>query len=161
MNRIMHKLRLIFFLAAFSILLVGCTNDNLVDTNQAMPENNWAYAKSIKATVEIKDINEPYNLYFKLRHTADYRYSNIYVIVHIKGNGLNRNNRYQYKLAKADGEWLGRGSGDIFTYNFPLLTAYRFTKPGKYEIEIEQNMRDNPLGGISDAGITVAKAQSK
>lgn len=161
MNSIMHKLRFVFCLAAFSILLAGCTNDNLVDTNQAMPENNWAYAKSVKATVEIKDINEPYNLYFKLRHTADYRYSNIYVIVYVKGNGLKRSNRYQFKLAKADGEWLGKGSGDLFTYNFPLLTNYRFAKAGKYQIEIEQNMRDNPLTGISDAGITVAKAQVK
>jgi gliding motility-associated lipoprotein GldH len=157
----MNRLKFIFSLIAFAFLLASCTNTNLVDTNDAMPENNWSYAKSIKASFEVKDVNEPYNLYFKLRHTADYRYANLYLIVRIKGNGLKKNNRYQYKLAKADGEWLGKGSGDIFTYNFPLLTSYRFAKPGKYEIEIEQNMRDNPLVGISDVGITVAKAQIK
>lgn len=143
---------------AMAVLLASCSNNNLIDTNEDMPDNNWAYAKNIKATVDISDINTAYNIRFKLRHTADYRYSNVYVIVKIKGNGLVKSNRYQFKLAKPDGEWIGKGSGDIFTGNFALLTNYRFPKQGQYQIEIEQNMRDNPLTGISDAGITVTKA---
>ena len=75
----------------------------------------------------------------------------------LKGDSVNKSTRYEFKLAKKDGEWLGKGSGDIFTFNFPLLTNFRFAKPGKYEIEITQNMRDNPLVGISDIGITVSK----
>ena len=157
----MNKLKFILPILALVLFMAGCINNNLVDTNDTVPDNSWTYAKSAKASVEIKDITKPYHVNFKLRHTADYRYSNIYVIVHLKGNGLKRSNRYQYKLAKADGEWLGKGSGDLFTYNFPLLTNYRFAKAGKYQIEIEQNMRDNPLIGISDAGITVAKAMVK
>jgi gliding motility-associated lipoprotein GldH len=153
----MNKTKFILpFLIAF-LFLVGCSNNNLVDTNTNVPDNSWTYAKSIKTTVEIKNPTQSYRFYFKLRHTTDYRYANLYVVMHLKGNGLNKSTRYQFKLAKNDGEWLGKGSGDLYTYNFPLLTNYRFAKPGKYEIEIEQNMRDNPLIGISDIGITVAK----
>lgn len=142
-------------------MVSSCTENNLVDTNDAVAENNWTYAKSAKASFEIKDVNKPYNIYFKLRHTADYRYANLFVLAHLKGNGLNRNTRYEFKLAQLDGTWTGKGSGDIFSNNFTLLTNYRFAKPGKYEIEVEQNMRDNPLVGISDVGITVGASEAK
>lgn len=143
------------------LTFASCNNNSIIDTNEAVADNNWTYAKTAKAVVEIKDISQSYNIYFKLRHTADYRYANLFVLAHIKGNGLKKSTRYQFKLAKPDGEWLGKGSGDIYTNNFSLLTNYRFAKPGKYEIEIEQNMRDNPLVGISDIGINVETAEAK
>ena len=144
-------------LIAMVLMIASCSNNNLVDTNDAVAENSWLYAKSAKATVEIKDINQSYAVHFKLRHTLDYKYSNLFVVMRLKGDSVNKSTRYEFKLAKKDGEWLGKGSGDIFTCNFPLLTNFRFEKPGKYEIEITQNMRDNPLVGISDIGITVSK----
>lgn len=149
----MNKLIVAFL--AICWLFVGCTNDNLVDTNTSLENNNWTYAKSIKTTVEIKDTSKPYNVYFKLRHTSEYRYANLYVLFHLNGNGVDKNLRYQFTLATPTGNWLGKGSGDIFSFNFPLLTNYRFAKPGKYQLEIEQNMRDNPLVGISDIGLMV------
>jgi gliding motility-associated lipoprotein GldH len=152
----MSRLSLIFSLFALTFVFQGCTDNHLVDTNVTVAENNWAYAKSIKASMEIKDATKPYNVRFRLRHTATYRYSNLYIVMHLKGNGLNKHTRYQLKLAKPNGEWLGKGSGDIYSHNFPLLTSYYFPKPGKYEIEIEQNMRDNPLVGVSDVGIWIA-----
>ena len=138
------------------LFLNSCTNTNSIDVNMEVPENSWVYAKSVKATVEIKDTTLSYNVFFKIRNTADYRYSNIYVIMRVKG-GINllKDGRYQFQLAKADGQWLGKGSGDLYSNTFPLLKKFRFPKAGKYEIEVEQNMRDNPLVGISDVGITV------
>ena len=55
-------------------------NSSLVDTNEAVADNNWTYAKTAKAVVEIKDVNQAYNIYFKLRHTTDYRYANLFVL---------------------------------------------------------------------------------
>ncbi|MFA6277387.1 MAG: gliding motility lipoprotein GldH [Pedobacter sp.] len=155
----MNNTKFILPLLIGLLFLAGCSNTNIVDTNVNVPDNNWTYAKSIKTTVEIKDTIQSYTLYFKLRHTTDYRYANLYVVMRLKGNGLNKSTRYQFKLARNDGEWLGKGSGNLYTYNFPLLTNYHFVKSGKYDIEIEQNMRDNPLIGISDIGITLAKEQ--
>jgi gliding motility-associated lipoprotein GldH len=153
----MNRLKFILPLCVMLLALVSCNNNNLVDSNVTVAENSWTYAKSAKAVVEIKEAEQPHQIYFKLRHTADYRYSNLFVLMRLKGDGINKTIRYQFKLAKGDGEWLGKGSGDLYTHNFPLLTNYHFPKPGKYTIEIEQNMRDNPLLGISDIGITVMK----
>lgn len=147
-----------FLIAVFALLfiLVGCSTDHLLDTNESVPENSWTYAKAAKVTIQVTDSTKAYQVNFKLRHTADYRYSNLFVVMTLKGEGLYKSTRYQFKLAKADGEWLGKGSGDIFSYNFPLLKDHRFPKAGKYDISIEQNMRDNPLTGVSDIGIRVS-----
>jgi gliding motility-associated lipoprotein GldH len=138
------------------LLFNSCTNTSLVDVNMEVPENSWMYAKSVKATVDIKDPSLTYNVFFKIRNTADYRYANIYVIMRLRGGkSLLKDGRYQFQLANTDGKWTGKGSGDLYSNTLPLLKKLRFPKAGKYEIEVEQNMRDNPLVGISDVGITV------
>lgn len=145
-----------FLLLGMVLFFMGCDTRNITDTSQTMPARNWSYANKVTAVVDIKDSNQSYDIYFKLRHTADYRYSNIFVLFHVKQGGKKQSRRYEYKLAQADGQWNGSGSGNLYTYKLPLLTNYKFPAPGKYELEIEQNMRDNPLKEVSDAGITVA-----
>lgn len=141
-----------------AILFSGCQTNAIVDSNMSMPSRNWTYANKVKVYLDITDISKQYDIRFKLRHTADYAYSNIFVLLQIKGAGLKvQTKRYEYRLAQPDGQWNGSGSGDLFTYSLPLLTNYTFPVPGRYELEVEQNMRDNPLKGISDAGITVLK----
>jgi gliding motility-associated lipoprotein GldH len=148
----------VFFISMLLFIMNGCHTDNLVDTNEEMAQRNWSYVNKIKAVVDITDQARAYNMRFKLRHTADYRYSNIFILMHLSVAGQPKvTRRYEYKLAEADGQWLGNGSGNLYDYSLPLLTGYHFPKAGIYTIEIEQNMRDNPLTEISDAGITVAE----
>lgn len=154
------KLVKLFVCLSFGILMMGmygCNTNNLIDTNDNMPQRNWSYVNKIKALAAVKDPAKAYNLKFKLRHTADYRYSNIFILMHISGPGLPKvTRRYEYKLAESDGQWLGKGSGNLYNYTLTLLSDFHFPQAGDYHIEIEQNMRDNPLKEVSDAGITVA-----
>jgi gliding motility-associated lipoprotein GldH len=154
-NLQVNRLSVIVLIFVLGLLFNGCANTSLTDVNMEIPENSWIYAKSVKATAEIKDPSKEYNIFFKVRNTTDYRYSNLYAIVRIKGNAFAKSTRYQFQLAKANGEWLGKGSGDLYSNTFLLLKRFRFPKAGRYEIEVEQNMRDNPLVGISDVGIAV------
>lgn len=150
------NLFVLIFTCILTLGMYGCNTNNLIDTNQEMPQRNWSYVNKVKAVVDVKDQAKAYILKFKLRHTADYRYSNIFVLLHFSGPGQPLvTRRYGFKLAEADGQWLGKGSGNLFTYTFTLLSDFHFPKPGSYTIEIEQNMRDNPLKEISDAGIMV------
>lgn len=153
----MNSLKVFWSLSAFILLfLCGCDTNNIVDTNVAMASRRWSYANKISAFVDIKDPAKQYGIYLKLRHTSDYRYSNIFVLLHVSGaDGRKQTRRYEYKLAQPDGRWNGSGSGNLFTYTLPLLTHYKFAKAGKYRFEIEQNMRDNPLMEVSDAGIKI------
>lgn len=138
------------------LLFTSCDTNNIADSSQTMPGRNWSYANKVKVLVDITDSNKQYSIYFKLRHTADYRYSNIFIRLNVKSPQKKRSRRYEFKLAQADGQWNGAGSGNLYTYTFPLLTRFKFPAPGRYELELEQNMRDNPLKEISDAGIKVS-----
>jgi len=140
---------------SFLFTLSSCNFNTVIDTNQSMEDNQWLYANIAKAEFEIKDATKPYQVSFKLRINTDYRYSNLFVLATFKDGKHRKRTRYEFKLAKADGQWLGKGSGDLYTYSFPILKNHRFADTGKYTIEIEQNMRDNPLVGISDVGIEV------
>lgn len=156
----MNKFKAVFmlFTGIITTLLSGCDPHNLIDNNVSMPSRNWSYDHKVKAVIEISDSSKPYNIYFKLRHTADYGYSNIFVLLHLRKQGEKKQSRrYEYRLAQPDGQWNGAGSGNLFTYTLPLLTNYKFPAPGKYELELEQNMRDNPLKEISDVGIKVSE----
>ncbi len=91
--------------------------------------------------------------------TADYKYSNIFILIHQTNPDKKASTiRYEFKLANADGEWLGDGSGNIYTYQVPFRTNYKFPARGTYTFEMEQNMRDNPLHEVSDVGMRVEKA---
>lgn len=155
----MNNVKVLLMLAFMTVMLMpACHTNAIVDTNMSMPSRNWNYANKVKVTVNITDSSKPYTIRFKLRHSSDYAYSNIFILMHMKGGGQQpKTRRYEYRLAQPDGQWNGSGSGNLFTYSLPLLTNYRFPSPGNYELEIEQNMRDNPLKGISDAGIAVLK----
>ena len=152
------KIAFLFSFLLVASLFIGCT-PNVIDSNVEIPERKWTYRNHIITPFEIKDNQKAYNVYFKLRHTAEYKYSNIFILAHFKDGKDMVNQRFEFQLAKNDGEWLGSGSGNVFSYTLPLLENHRFPRNGKFEIEIEQNMRDNPLAEVSDVGILVEEVK--
>ena len=157
----MKRVAAIFYVALFVFIFAGCKDTKAVfDQNTAITNHNWSYLNKVKYDVKIDDANIAYNLYLNLRVTAGYRYSNIFVLISQAAPGKKADvNRYEFKLANKDGEWLGEGSGNLYSYQVPFKTAYKFPAKGVYHFEIEQNMRDNPLREVSDAGLRVEKAQ--
>jgi gliding motility-associated lipoprotein GldH len=151
----------IFLLVIAAAFLSGCANpDIIVDENKQIPNHNWAYVNKAAYDVQIDDPNALYNIYFNLRVTADYKYSNIFIVFRRAAHGNKaESTRYEFKLANPDGEWLGAGSGNVYSYRFKLRTNHKFPAKGKYHFEVEQNMRDNPLKGVSDAGIAIEKVR--
>jgi gliding motility-associated lipoprotein GldH len=139
----------------------GCSDPKaVIDQNTALTNNNWAYNNKITEVVKIDDEHLAYNLYLNLRVTADYKYSNIFVLIHQTGpDKKSTSTRLEFKLADLDGEWLGDGSGNLYTFQIPFWQNYKFAAKGTYTFQIEQNMRDNPLKEVSDVGLRVEKAQ--
>ncbi len=155
-----HKMLLMAFPALLVLLFTGCTDPNsVIDTNTSIENHNWSYANKIKYAVKVDDATIPYNVYVNLRVTGDYRYSNIFVLLRRGGPKLNALTRFEIKLANPDGQWLGQGSGNLYSYQVPVITDFKFPQTGTYQFEIEQNMRDNPLHEVSDVGLRVEKAK--
>ncbi len=148
------------FVALLTIILGSCQDQSVIaDSNVELDKHNWSYSERVKVPLDIDSADIPYNLYLNLRHTSDYKYSNIFLLIHITGpNGKKSTERREFKLALPDGQWLGDGSGNLYSYQILFSEDYKFPMKGKYVIELEQNMRDNPLEYITDAGIRVEKA---
>lgn len=156
-----HKLLLGLVILFATVSIAGCSDPNGVfDQNTPIINHNWGYVNNIKYGVKIDDPSIAYNLYFNLRVTGDYKYSNLFVLLHASGpNQKPTVVRYELKLANLHGEWLGSGSGNLYSYQIPFAGKYHFPAKGTYQFEIEQNMRDNPLHEVSDVGLRVEKAQ--
>lgn len=156
------KTKALFLAAAISLsslCLTGCSDPGAVlDDNVAMPNKVWAYNNKVAFDIKIADAAVNYNVYLNLRVTGNYRYSNIFVLISDPAN-KGRVTRWEFKLAEPDGRWLGKGSGNLYSYQMPFRKNYHFPAAGTYRIQIEQNMRDNPLHEVSDVGLRVEKAK--
>ena len=141
------------------LLLAGCVDRNrVIDTNEEVPNQNWTYLNKFKFDFTIDNEKATYNLYMNLRVTGNYKYSNLFVLITQTGaDKKETTKRYELTLANREGEWLGKGSGNLYNYQLRFLTNYQFSKKGAYHIYIEQNMRDNPLTEVSDVGLRVEK----
>ena len=148
------------FVFLMTIILGSCQDQSVIaDSNVELDKHNGSYSERVKIPLNIDSADIPYNLYLNLRHTSDYKYSNIFLLIHITGpNGKKSTERKEFRLALPDGQWLGDGSGNLYSYQILFSEDYKFPMKGKYVIELEQNMRDNPLEYITDAGIRVEKS---
>jgi len=148
--------------ALFIMLLLGSCNDPkaVMDNNMAIADHNWSYVNRVKFDFNIDDESAAYNLCLNLRVTDNYKYSNLFVLIYQSSGGeKGKATRYEVKLATHDGQWLGKGSGNLYSYQVPFKTNYKFPAKGNYHFEIEQNMRDNPLHEVSDVGLRVEKVK--
>lgn len=157
MNRIFKYIYPALLLLIVIIAATGCSDPNaIIDQNTEIANKNWSYQNKIGFDVKIDDAAVTYNLYLNLRVTGDYKYSNLFAMIsnpEKKGS----NSRYEFRLANPDGEWLGQGSGSLYSFQIPFQKNYKFPAAGTYRIQIEQNMRDNPLHEVSDVGLRVEK----
>ena len=145
------------------LLLAGCSNGGaIIDKNTGVENQNWTYVNRIRYDVKVDDNQVPYTLYLNLRVGTDYKYSNIFVLVTEDGPGTPaESKRYEFTLAGKDGEWLGEGSGNLYSYQLPFVTNYKFPAKGTYTFYIEQNMRDNPLRAVSDVGLRISPSNKQ
>ena len=156
----MNKIKKLALFCFTIIALQGCNSDTIIDSFESIPNQNWTYLKPIKATIAVADSTKAYNIYVNFRHTADYKYANVWLRFHVIGPDRKEvKERQEFQLALPDGEWLGKGSGNLYSYQLIYKENYIFKSKGTHTIVVEQNMRDNPLKGISDVGLRVELAK--
>ena len=138
-------------------LLAGaCTDTAVLDQHVNITDQAWHYDDQPRLVAHITDSTQRYRIYLNLRHTPDYRYSNIFLLIHQTGPGIrDTTERFELRLAEPDGRWLGRGTGSRYAHQELIKENVRFPDTGKYVFVIEQNMRENPLREINDVGLRV------
>lgn len=151
----------IALLAACAAALAGCGHEAVVSQSGEVPNGEWAFTHSLRFTADISDTLAPMNYYIQLRHGGDYAYRNL--IVYFKT--FRPDNTYTVDtvdcpLAAPNGQWLGRGLGDLLDSRVLFKINQRFPMSGTYNFEIQHAMRPDTIHEVFDVGLVVEKAKA-
>lgn len=139
--------------------LYGCTTVDLYEKTATMSGQEWKSGYKPSFTFEITDTTALYQVFFVMRHTDQYKFTNIFIDLGIKapGSATVVNNREDVTLANNEG-WIGTGMDDIYYHRRALGPPQPF-RAGTYTFTLQQIMREDPLKYVLDAGIRLEKVR--
>lgn len=155
-----NPLNIILLPLFLCMLMTGCDSRSIYDKFKDTPEGIWDRTQLFKFDVEIEDTAAIYNVFINLRHTGDYKYSNVYMFLNtvFPDKKVSRDT-VDCVLADDKGKWMGKGLGDIKDNQFLLKRNVRLRQKGIYTFEFEQAMRVEKLEGIKSVGIRIETAE--
>lgn len=152
------------FLALAGLSLAGCEPSSAVFQQQeAIPGTRWQSAFKPVFYFDITDSLATYNLYFLIRHTEAYPFSNIWLRFSIKGpqDSVAKTQQLEIPLAQDNGRWYGRNMAEIWEQRMPIATEkgpnILFPNKGRYTIQFEHLMRTDPLPEVMNIGLRIEK----
>jgi gliding motility-associated lipoprotein GldH len=142
------------------ILLQACSSNTLYSDSVVMPGKTWELSNVPEFSFPVADTTILTNIIFTLRTGSDYPFRNIYFFVTtLSPYGRILADTIEYDLADEQGNWYGKGIGDIHELNLPYRTNVYFTEKGLYRFKIRHGMRIGSLKGIYDLGLTIEKTE--
>lgn len=147
-------------------LLGGCLPSPYYQKDYTIPKTAWTYDYKPGFKLEVTDTTALYDMYFIIRHTDAYPNANLWLIVHTKkpGDSIFTPSRIEVTLASPEGQWLGTGTGDIWEHRVAIThpgdTAILHRK-GTWEVQLQQDMRVNPLPEVLQVGLRVEKTAKR
>lgn len=147
-----------FLVIIFIAALTSCNTIDIYEKTKPFPSHEWKGSEKPTFTFEIKDTTSLYNIFLVFRHTDAYNYNNIWVNVTTTPPGHTATTQpLDLKLADNQNGWLGSGMDDIFEHRIKITASPVQLKAGKYNFNLQQIMREEPLQHVLNAGIRVEK----
>ncbi|MFV0346822.1 MAG: gliding motility lipoprotein GldH [Bacteroidales bacterium] len=151
-----RRLQLPFLLLLFSTLIISCGDRVYFSDVSVFQSNEWKSTEVATFTIDIKDNTQPYDINFLIRNSGQYQFANLWLFLTIVDpDNEVVNEKFDCRLAREDGKWLGRHVAGYFDNTVAYKTGYKFEKLGKYTFSFEQGMRVDPLPAINGAGIQI------
>ncbi|HEX8462712.1 MAG TPA: gliding motility lipoprotein GldH [Segetibacter sp.] len=144
------------------ILLVGlasCQTIDIYEKTTTFSDHSWKSREQPSFTFEITDTASPYNISLVLRHEDAYNYNNIWINLTVKSPVDVVTIRREFILANNRQGWIGSGMDDIIESRIPFNGRPALLRKGTYTFTLQQDMREDPLDHIINAGIRVEKAK--
>jgi len=139
-------------------IITSCDPKRVFEQNIPVLTKGWKSTEPVELEVLINDTITLHNYYINIRHTTDYKYSNIYLFMDTWfPEGSQTRDTIQVVLADATGKWYGKGFGNIKDAKILVKSGVAFPVKGSYRFRIEQGMREFELKGIEDIGIRIEK----
>jgi|TARA_A100001011_G_scaffold120230_2_gene126842 gliding motility-associated lipoprotein GldH len=125
-----------------SVLISGCDSSSKLIFNE-LPNEGWPQDHWEAFTHKNYLLNDEVSLSWILRHDNEYPYANIFFIAELTTpKGETQFDTLNYKLAKADGIWLGSG---MYLYELRLsyMERFLFEESGNYLFRLRPAVRPN------------------
>lgn len=160
MTKIFPLKKLIGFIAVVG-LLAGCNTLDVFEKTVSFPKHEWPGTNKPVFSFDISDTVSHYNIYLIIRHEDAYRYNNIWlnVTTQVPGEAA-KTQLINVTLADNKKGWLGTGMDDVFDHRALITHLPVKLKKGNYIFTLQQNMREEPLQYVLNAGIRVEKVRS-
>lgn len=149
-------------IVVLALLMTSCGESPMFDSFKPI-NGTWHQDSLVHFVVPVVDKNTSYTVSVKLRHNANYPYSNLYMFRTISSlQGVEYADTVNFTLADETGKWLGNGVGEVKTMVWPYTRrGLQFTEEGKYTFTLQHGMRDSLLSGIMDVGLEINEIKAQ
>jgi gliding motility-associated lipoprotein GldH len=138
------------------LFVFSCKSKRFYDNVYDIQKGEWQKNQVVKFDVPVMDTIHGYNLFFEIRNSNVYPYSNLFLFVTTTSpNRAIKKDTIEITLADERGKWLGNGLGGIRSNEIMFKNNIRFPVPGFYKVEVAHGMRDDVLKGIIDVGLKI------
>ena len=148
-----------YYLLLLLVFCVSCQTIDIYEKTTAFSTHSWPAAKQPSFTFNITDTTSLYNIYLVLRHDDAYNYNNIWIRLTVKSPADVVTVRRELILGNNKQGWLGSGMDDIFEQRIAFNDKPALLHKGQYTFTLQQDMREDPLDHILNAGIRVEKVK--
>jgi len=150
----------LIFLSAILLVLCSCGPKEWYNYQVSIPESGWHKDTVAVFKSEISDIDQSCHLLLDVTHQKNYEYSNIWFFIDaISPSGHIERDTLECYLAKDDGTWYGKQSGDKIECIQPYKLNIKFPEKGLYKYYIIHGMRDTVLTGVSSIGLQIIEVE--
>lgn len=145
---------------SFVCLLSGCSTLDVFEKNIFFPDHEWKSNHKPSFTFTIEDTASAYHIYVIIRHEDAYHFNNIWLNIATQSPGDSvKTQLVNITLADNKKGWLGAGMDDVFDHRALITRLPVKLKKGNYTFTLQQNMREEPLQFVLNAGIRVEKVK--
>ncbi len=150
-----------FAILSLSVIAISCNTLDVYEKSVVFPKHEWAGNNKPVFTFSIEDTVARYNIFIILRHEDAYHFNNIWLNITTQAPGdTARAQLVDLTLADNKKGWLGSGMDDVFDHRVKVTREPVKLKKGNYVFTLQQNMREEPLQFVLNAGIRVEKVKS-
>ena len=148
-----------WFIPLIVLAIASCQTIDVYEKTASFPLHNWKSADKPSFTFEINDTTSLYKIFLVLRHEDAYNYNNIWINLTVKGPTGIDTVRREFILGNNRQGWLGSGMDDIYEHRVAFNDKPASLHKGKYTFTLQQDMREDPLEHILNAGVRVEKVK--
>jgi gliding motility-associated lipoprotein GldH len=139
-----------------AMVFSACDKATIYNESEILIEANWPETDTLLAQFDVSDSVRYHHVWLNVRLNNLYPNSNIYFKVIFEGpNGQHLTEIKSFEITDKSGKWLGKGFGDLHSYELPLLMDLAIKQFGTYKVKVIPYMRKDVVVGIHDRGIKV------